>query len=414
LMYLKSTPGRKTASSFLFNNSDVRLPHVYCCSCGKYLKDWGGKTKNMDDDGTVFSDVWRDLPQRPILDCSIPAEVLERIHALTMFLGVSYQHIVQQYPSIEIAPPNGPETPGPQQPMENTLLDNMARVEPNSVHCGDCVSFLKRVRMLYPEGVFDMVFADPPYNLDKKYKKCKDKRPVPDYIKLYNAWLEEMIATLKPGGSLFMLTLPKWAIHHAVFLNRRLEFRHWIVWDATGEPLGKLTPSHYALLYYTKPGGNPTFNYAPLGSPAREGCVLPADAPKYCLRPKCLKLRTERGVDHKVELSDVWFDIQRIKHKRDRDPHPCQLPEKLMERLVQLTTRRGDLVFDPCCGAGTTAIAAAKLDREYVMVDFDPDYVLVAETNLAAGNEHFREHGVWKIPRKTVPKNIASVSSKAI
>src|SRR6185295_17223940 len=93
------------------------------------------------------------------------------------------------------------------------------------------------------------------------------------------------------------------------------------------------------------------------------------DAPDHCRRAKC---RKQRGAGEPTELTDVWFDVPRIKHKRDRDAHPCQLPEKLMERILQLATNPGDLVFDPFCGAGTTALVAKKLGRQFVVTDVDP------------------------------------------
>ncbi len=243
-------------------------------------------------------------------------------------------------------------------------------IERNKVYRADCVAFLERV----PPGVFDLAFADPPYNLKKLYATYDDARAEREYLAWCERWLDGMARTLKPGGSLFVLNLPKWAMHHAAFLNERLQFRHWIVWDALSEPRGKLLPAHYALLYYTKPGATPIFH------------PMSVIAPKYCLRPQCLKHRT----GDPVELTDVWTDVHRIKHRRDRDAHPCQLPDKLLERIISLTTRPGDLVFDPFCGAGTTALIAAKLGRDFVTVDVDPHYVRITNEKLATGRPRAR------------------------
>jgi DNA modification methylase len=235
-------------------------------------------------------------------------------------------------------------------PLADARGCELDAIEHDKVYQADCVAFLNRVAELHPDGLFDLAFADPPYNLDKSYDAYEDALADQHYLEWCNQWLDGMARTLKPGGSLLVLNLPKWAMHHAAFLNARLEFRHWIAWDALSDPRGKLMPAHYALLYYTKPGGKPVFRYA-----NREGVQQP-DAPKYCLRAKCIKDRKARGDADKVELADVWFDIHRIRHKRDRDAHPCQLPEKLMERIIKLTTNPGGLVFDPFCGAGTTAL----------------------------------------------------------
>ena len=88
----------------------------------------------------------------------------------------------------------------------------------------------------------------------------------------------------------------------------------------------------------------------------------------------------------------------------DRDAHPCQLPEKLMERLIRLTTRPGDLVFDPFCGAGTTAIAARKLGRDFVVVDLDADYVRLTREKLVAMARGQAASGVAAVPRARVAR----------
>ena len=234
------------------------------------------------------------------------------------------------------------------------------------------------------------------------------------YLDWCNAWLDGMVATLKPGGSLFVLNLPKWAIHHAAFLNRRLDFRHWIVWDALSDPRGKLMPAHYALLWYTKPGGKTVCNYSPVNTKHRDGFVTPPDSPEYCLRAACVKSRKAQGKDAKVELADIWFDIHRIKHKRDRDAHPCQLPDKLMERIIKLATRPGDVVFDPFCGAGTTAIAAMKLGRKFVVTDVDEKYVEITKHKLDDMREHADMFGEFIVPRESTKQAHHDVTKREI
>jgi site-specific DNA-methyltransferase (adenine-specific) len=290
----------------------------------------------------------------------------------------------------------------------------LRKLERNHVYSADCVAFLERVARLHPDGVFDLVFADPPYNLEKSYDTYADALAERHYLEWCERWLDGMTRTLKPGGSLFVLNLPRWAMHHAAFLNARLEFRHWIAWDALSEPRGRLMPAHYALLYYTKPGGKPGFDYAGFGDRRDPEAVQRPDAPKYCLRAACIRERKAGGDDARVELSDVWFDVHRIKHKRDRDAHPCQLPEKLMDRLIRLTTRSGDLVFDPFCGAGTTAIAARKLGRDFVVVDLDTNYVRITTEKLAAMEQAAAVSGTAAVPRQRVARPRKAASKRAI
>lgn len=326
----------------------VRIPHANCTACHKTLKDWGGKKHLMHPQGAALSDVWRDLPRRRLGD-QIPADVRKRIEALS---GGSSFDLLWERPSRREGCRSRPEGRSHTNP----------KLRPNQIHRADCIKFLKKL----PDGVFDLCFADPPYNLEKNYGRYDDLLADQRYLDWCNQWLGEMARTLKPGGSLFVLNLPKWAMHHAAFLNDRLDFRHWIAWDALSDPRGKIMPAHYALLYYTKPGATPVFH------------SQTTDSPRRCFRAKCIKERTPEP----HELTDIWFDIHRIRHKRDRDAHPCQLPEKLMERILRLTTNPGALVFDPFCGAGTTALVAQRLGRQYIVTDLDPKYVAIAKARL--------------------------------
>jgi site-specific DNA-methyltransferase (adenine-specific) len=408
LMYFKSQPDGKTRPVAL-NTNAVRIRHGYCIACGENLKDWGGKKHLMNPSGVAISDVWRDLPRRPISTSTIPEDVLVRIKALTDAGPNNFLHVVQKTAAIQNI-----EAPRYTIEASDGNFTNLTQAEIDRVYLGDSINFLRQIKRLHPDGLFDLVFADPPYNLAKGYDEYKDNVSDETYVRWCNNWLLAMADSLKPGGSLMVLNLPKWAVRHAAFLNGILEFRHWIAWDALSDPRGKLMPAHYALLYYTKPAASQVFNYSPIGAPLASDFVEPPDSPKYCLRARCVRHRKRTGNDEKVELSDVWFDVHRIKHKRDRDAHPCQLPDKLMERIVSLTTSTGDIVFDPFCGAGTTAIASYKLGRHFVTVDVDPAYVQITEAKLRTLRMHRDMFGYVALPKKSVKKQIKSASKREV
>lgn len=398
LMYLKSKPG-KTPTPFKLNTDTVRFEHKYCTACEENTKDWGGKKHLMHPTGTSISDVWRDLPKALIVDHIAPASVLDRVQALTAQEGATFIHVIQNVLAVEVA-----QTPAVPVSIEDANgWQDLNALRLDEVYQGDCVSFLKRVTELQPEGAFDLCFADPPYNLEKGYNSYDDAMATHRYIEWCNRWLEGMVSALRPGGAMFILNLPKWSVYHAPYLNRRLEFRNWITWDALSDPRGKMMPAHYSLLYYVKPGGEPAFNKLPQ-----------PDSPQYCLRAGCIKKRKRLGDDVKVALSDIWFDVHRIKHKKDRDAHPCQLPEKLMERIIGLATRPGDVVFDPFGGAGTSAIAAKKLGRRFVVTELDQHYAEITRRKLVSMNEHADMFGVLRVPRQTVKREKGPSGKKAI
>ena len=83
-----------------------------------------------------------------------------------------------------------------------------------------------------------------------QYISKKDK----EYLEWCEKWLYSKFQSLKPGGSLFVMNIPKWAIHHFNFLKKIMLFDKWIVWDALSTPAGKLLPAHYSILHFVKPG----------------------------------------------------------------------------------------------------------------------------------------------------------------
>lgn len=355
-----------TKGNHQFRVKRTRFPHQHCAWCHKPLKDWGGKAHLMHPEGYVISDVWRSLP---------PANNYTRLSTGALDTILRMVDLPDEArgiigPQEGIGDENQLAEPVVQYRLPGFRYSDTANAtsEYNVVHCGDAIEILKR----YPDNSIDLVFADPPYNLDKPYSAYDDERK--DYIAWCNAWLEEYVRVLKPTGSLYILNLPHWTMYHAAFLNQRLYFQNWIVWDALSEPRGKLMPAHYGLLFYTKHPTDFTFNYDAVGQ---------IDARYYCLRSTCIHARKASGHDDKEPLTDAWWNIHRIKHRRDRDYHPCQLPEALMERIIRLSTRPGDIVLDAFCGTGTTPVVALKLGRRYVAIDIDENYVRITQEKIA-------------------------------
>lgn len=347
----------------LFNIKRRRSPHQFCEACGRTLKDWGGKKHLMHPEGCALSDVWMHLgPADNYSRLSEPA-----LDTILSMIPNDFRGLV----CMESGPRPSKKMSLPLTPPAGVVLsDEMVNV----IHQGDALDVLKR----YPDDSIDLVFADPPYNLDKAYGSYEDEAAETEYIRWCNAWLSEYVRILKPTGSLYVLNLPRWTMHHAVFLNERLHFQNWIVWNALSEPRGKLMPAHYGLLFCTKHPTDFTFNCDSVGT---------IDARHYCLRASCIRNRKKAGVDDKEPLTDIWWDIHRIKHKKDRDYHPCQLPDALLERIIHLSTNQGDIVLDALCGAGTTPVVAAKLGRRYVGIDIDESYVAITQEKLRSVRE---------------------------
>ena len=259
-------------------------------------------------------------------------------------------------------------------PEIKTEVRQYKKLPLNEIICGDAIEEMKKI----PDNSIDMTFADPPFNLNKKYGNYKDKKAADDYIKWCEQWLTEMVRVTKPTGSILVHNIPKWLIYYANHLNKIAIFKHWIAWDSMSTPLGKtLLPAHYGILFYTKsPKG---FKFHELRAPHKKCRVCGAMIKDYGGKKSQIH-------PHGTLLSDVWADIHRIRHNARRDAHPCQLPEPLLERLILMATDENDVVLDPFIGAGTTALAAKRLGRNFIGIDIDPKYKKIVADKLKKVN----------------------------
>ena len=240
----------------------------------------------------------------------------------------------------------------------------------NKIIQGDCLELFENI----PDNSIDMAFADPPFNLKKKYNSYKDSLEFKEYLDWCEIWISEMVRVTKPSGSIFVHNIPKWLTYFASILNKKADFKHWVSWDAPTAPMGKtLQPSHYGILFYAKNLKKLKFYEVryPHKRDRKTGYLLKDYGGKKAMLHPFGPL-----------ISDVWTDIHRIKHNKRRDSHPCQLPIHLLERLILMTTDENDVVLDPFIGTGTTAIAAKHLGRNYIGFEIDTKYVEITKEKL--------------------------------
>lgn len=228
---------------------------------------------------------------------------------------------------------------------------------------GDCLSLLKSMK----SNSIDFIFADPPFNLDKFYaSKMNDNLPMREYLDWSESWIDECVRVLKDGAAFFIWNLPKWNTYLSDYLNRRLSFKHWICSDIKFSlPIqGKLYPSHYSLLYYIK-GSKPN-----VFKPDR----LPMDVCKSCFK----EIKDYGGYKNKmnplgINLSDVWTDIPPVRHtKYKKRKEANELSIKLLDRVIEMATKPGDIVFDPFGGSGTTYVVAELKKRKWIGIELGP------------------------------------------
>ena len=232
-----------------------------------------------------------------------------------------------------------------------------------ALFAGDCLKVLPQIK----SEVVDTVFADPPFNLGKKYREnTDDLRPDQQYLEWSKHWVKECVRVLKPGGSIFVYNLPKWNIPIGNYLNELgLEFRHWISIEMSASlPIaGRLHPSHYSLLYYSK--GKPR-TFRRIRTPILicrhcGGEVKDYGGHRGAMNPKG------------VTLKDVWTDIPPVRHWKfkSKKREANALSTKTLDRVVEMSTVPGDLVLDPFGGSGTTFAVCEAKDRHWLGIEVD-------------------------------------------
>lgn len=253
----------------------------------------------------------------------------------------------------------------PQYPRETTRKYNTTpifKTDFGVLYQDDSLSLMENL----PKNSFDLIFADPPFNLNKKYESnINDQLSKTEYLKWTETWVLRCIDLLKEGGSFFVWNLPVWNTYISSILNKYLNFRQWITVDIKYQlPIpNKLYPAHYSLLYYTKGKKPNTFNNQ----------RLPIEICRHCGGD----IKDYGGYKNKLNknglnLTDVWHDLSPVRHSKYKSRESNELPIKLLERVISMASNEGDLIFDPFGGSGTTFIVSEILKRKWIGCEIGP------------------------------------------
>ena len=360
-------------------HTKMRIGYTYCPYCDKTTKDYGGKKHLYHEFGTLISDVWRDIA---VNFEEYPTEIEERLADL---FGIPDYKNLNVYDQREFyAPLNFTRT--------FLTFSNTENFYPGSsiLLNGDCLAHLITI----PDNSIDFCFADPPYNLNKKYESWNDSIDVEEYFDWCDIWLSELARVLKPGRTLAVLNIPQWCIRHFKHLNTILDYQDWIVWEGLSMPVRMIMPAHYSILCFSK--GKPRI----LPSIERnvdsylERQANYALVEDYCIRASCTAKRNRLEIQDSEFVTNIWYDIHRLKHNSRRVDHPCQLPPMLMRRLISLFTNEREFILDPFNGVGTTTLAAQQLNRKYIGIEISEYYHSAAtqrHAELSVGLDPFRK-----------------------
>lgn len=235
-----------------------------------------------------------------------------------------------------------------------------------TIYLGDCLEVLDKE---IPDSSIDLIFADPPYNIGKKFNGKSEKREPKEYLNWSYKWLQLCINKLKPNGSLYVMTATQYMPYFDIFLRDKITVLSRIVWhyDSSGVQAKKYYGSMYEpILYCVKDSNNYTFNGKDIKVEAKTGA-----------KRKLIDYRKKIPTVYNSEKipGNVWY-FNRVRYRMDEyENHPTQKPITLLSRIIKASSNKGDIVLDPFSGTFTTSYVAKVLERKSIGIEIEEEYV---------------------------------------
>jgi site-specific DNA-methyltransferase (adenine-specific) len=229
------------------------------------------------------------------------------------------------------------------------------------IRLGDALELFKEIE----DESIDLIIADPPYNLGKDYGNNNDKLEFNAYLDFSKQWLSEAHRVLKPTGTMYVFMGVRFISYVFSILEQELNMNlnSWICWHYT-QGIGKtkgFSPRHDDILMFNK-SKKFIFNLDEVRIPQ--------------------KYYRERNNMRGANPGDVWA-ISHVHYcAKNRQPHPTQKPEALMEKMVLASSNVGSVVLDPFAGSGTTLRVCQQLHRECIGFELNPEYCEMIQNRL--------------------------------
>lgn len=236
----------------------------------------------------------------------------------------------------------------------------------------DTFNVMRRILDKYPEGCFDMIFADPPYLLSNNGFSCQNGKMVSvnkgDWdkskglaadLEFHEEWLRLCYALLKPNGTIWVC-----GTQHNIYLTGYLmqvigyHLLNNITWEKTNPP------PNLSCRFFTH--STETLLWAKKNKKA-----------KHIFHYEVMKAQNGGK-----QMKSVWQIAPPNKAEKQFGKHPTQKPTALAERCIQAASNIGDLIFDPFMGSGTTGVAALKNGRNFCGCEWEADYFELAKKRL--------------------------------
>ena len=246
----------------------------------------------------------------------------------------------------------------------------------NKIHTGDCIAGMRKLK----EGGFNLIIADPPYNLSKDFGIWKEDTKKAEWKSWSREWLEAAHRLLSEQGNIFV-----YGIHHhqcwiqCIMYELGYIYRRQIVWHYENGFAGygnrSLNACYEPLLWFSK---TKNYIYHPIREPYKS---------QERLKHKIIK-NGKVWMPHPDGrmVGDIWnFPVLSGRRFRDEKvDHPTQKPLSISRRLVKHFSNPRDDVLVPFVGSGSECVAAAMEGNGYVGFELNPEYVKIAQDRLTS------------------------------
>ncbi|QQV74760.1 DNA adenine methyltransferase YhdJ [Rickettsia tillamookensis] len=272
------------------------------------------------------------------------------------------------------------------------------------IYLADCLIALNDIQ----NESIDLIFADPPYNIGKRFGNFVDSWPSDkDYEKWCYKWLELCIKKLKPHGSLYVMTSTQAMPYIDLWLREKMTILSRIVWhyDSSGVQAKKYYGSLYEpILFAVKNPKSYTFNASDIEVEAKTGA-----------KRKLIDYRKAIPTAYKTTKipGNTWY-IPRVRYRMNEyEEHPSQKPEMLLERIIKASSNVGDVVLDPFGGTFSTSVVAQRLGRNSISIELQEEYFKIGLRRLGISSEYNGEKLV-ESDKNFIRKNQKEISTQCM
>jgi site-specific DNA-methyltransferase (adenine-specific) len=242
-----------------------------------------------------------------------------------------------------------------------------------------------------PEKFVDLLFIDPPYNLYKKFNQKEFyKKSADEYCQWIDDWLSKLIKILKPNASIYICA--DWLSSQSVYQVAKNYFKiqNRITWERE-KGRGSLRNWKNSMedIWFCTMTNKYTFHVNDVKLKKK---VIAPYKDTYG-EPKDWK-ESDDGNYRLTHPSNLWNDITvPFWSMTENTDHPTQKPEKLVAKIILASSNKGECIFDPFLGSGTTSVVAKKLGRNYVGIEHDETYCCLAEKRIEIADDNQQIQG---------------------